>query len=123
MGQLRTFLFLFVQPLPSSHKHALQSVSACLVIRRGHPGQFFKGTGEVGDVVVADHLADLIDLIAHIPEEAHRCPHPIAGDIAVDALSGVLLKETTEMPLGYTCLLYTSPSPRDVVLSRMPSSA
>ena len=25
--------------------------------------------------------------------------------------------------LGYTCLLYTSPSPRDATLSRMPSSA
>ena len=24
---------------------------------------------------------------------------------------------------GYTCLLYTSPSPRDATLSRMPSSA
>ena len=25
--------------------------------------------------------------------------------------------------IGYTCLLYTSPSPRDGLLSRMPSSA
>ena len=25
--------------------------------------------------------------------------------------------------LGYSCLLYTSPSPRDGLLSRMPSSA
>ena len=25
--------------------------------------------------------------------------------------------------MGYTCLLYTSPSPRDRLLSRMPSSA
>ena len=41
--------------------------------------------------------------------------------------------ETLEKPLGYlpitialyviTCLLYTSPSPRDATLSRMPSSA
>ena len=27
------------------------------------------------------------------------------------------------MPLAFTCLLYTSPSPRDATLSRMPSSA
>ena len=27
------------------------------------------------------------------------------------------------LPLGYDCLLYTSPSPRDGLLSRMPSSA
>ena len=26
-------------------------------------------------------------------------------------------------PLDYDCLLYTSPSPRDATLSRMPSSA
>ena len=25
--------------------------------------------------------------------------------------------------VGYTCLLYTSPSPRDMTISRMPSSA
>ena len=30
---------------------------------------------------------------------------------------------TTERVLFYTCLLYTSPSPRDTLLSRMPSSA
>ena len=29
-----------------------------------------------------------------------------------------------DIPVGpYTCLLYTSPSPRDIPLSRMPSSA
>ena len=28
-----------------------------------------------------------------------------------------------EIDLTYTCLLYTSPSPRDGLLSRMPSSA
>ena len=30
---------------------------------------------------------------------------------------------TTERVLYYTCLLYTSPSPRDLSTSRMPSSA
>ena len=28
-----------------------------------------------------------------------------------------------KLPKSYTCLLYTSPSPRDGLLSRMPSSA
>ena len=28
-----------------------------------------------------------------------------------------------DLHLGHTCLLYTSPSPRDGLLSRMPSSA
>ena len=31
--------------------------------------------------------------------------------------------EFTELPEGITCLLYTSPSPRDYAASRMPSSA
>ena len=31
--------------------------------------------------------------------------------------------EDDEKSQGYTCLLYTSPSPRDVEESRMPSSA
>ena len=32
-------------------------------------------------------------------------------------------RERTEDLLLYDCLLYTSPSPRDATLSRMPSSA
>ena len=35
-----------------------------------------------------------------------------------EALEGVL-----DAVSGYACLLYTSPSPRDATLSRMPSSA
>ena len=31
--------------------------------------------------------------------------------------------EDSPMMASYTCLLYTSPSPRDATLSRMPSSA
>ena len=32
-------------------------------------------------------------------------------------------KKTLKLAKGYSCLLYTSPSPRDIPLSRMPSSA
>ena len=35
----------------------------------------------------------------------------------------LLLVPTLIFGLYYTCLLYTSPSPRDATLSRMPSSA
>ena len=34
-----------------------------------------------------------------------------------------LKKQLPEIYVGDTCLLYTSPSPRDATLSRMPSSA
>ena len=42
----------------------------------------------------------------------------VAAQIDVEARSGVLVEVNCE-----TCLLYTSPSPRDATLSRMPSSA
>ena len=37
--------------------------------------------------------------------------------------SGSLVPDSSSTPNVYTCLLYTSPSPRDVEESRMPSSA
>ena len=37
--------------------------------------------------------------------------------------NGVHIAGTMESPNGSICLLYTSPSPRDGLLSRMPSSA
>ena len=44
-----------------------------------------------------------------------------AGATTAIQLSGPL--RSTAMQLSSTCLLYTSPSPRDATLSRMPSSA
>ena len=43
----------------------------------------------------------------------------------IDAIPESGLKIKWRMPIngGYACLLYTSPSPRDGLLSRMPSSA
>ena len=44
--------------------------------------------------------------------------------ISVDYLSKLELGAFDELPApAYVCLLYTSPSPRDATLSRMPSSA
>ena len=37
--------------------------------------------------------------------------------------TGLAKIEFRHFPLDYACLLYTSPSPRDGLLSRMPSSA
>ena len=44
--------------------------------------------------------------------------HPL-----IDALDNEKLAPIAAKALSHTCLLYTSPSPRDGLLSRMPSSA
>ena len=40
-----------------------------------------------------------------------------------DPSTAVRRKKNSSMAVGLTCLLYTSPSPRDLARSRMPSSA
>ena len=44
---------------------------------------------------------------------------------AIDAIQDLLYAKASDSLSSYkqTCLLYTSPSPRDATLSRMPSSA
>ena len=47
-----------------------------------------------------------------------------SGDEAVESIgAGLVPQERVKAVLFTSCLLYTSPSPRDGLLSRMPSSA
>ena len=50
---------------------------------------------------------------------------PIIDDSVINEnLEALDLSKPTEIVIqNYSCLLYTSPSPRDATLSRMPSSA
>ena len=52
-------------------------------------------------------------------------PEPVSGDPRPDKASKKSDKSATERAIRHvvTCLLYTSPSPRDATLSRMPSAA
>ena len=45
-------------------------------------------------------------------------PPPFAADAILEAIAADI-----KVVIAVTCLLYTSPSPRDATLSRMPSSA
>ena len=51
-------------------------------------------------------------------------PIPGTDEVLIDvAFAGVNFIDTYQRGGLYPCLLYTSPSPRDATLSRMPSSA
>ena len=57
--------------------------------------------------------------------DARWCAHQALKELGI-ATHQAILRGERGMPLwpkGYTCLLYTSPSPRDRQKSRMPSSA
>ena len=64
------------------------------------------------------------EMIEHaVQENPNECCGILAGkDGLISALYRV--RNSTPSPYRYViCLLYTSPSPRDATLSRMPSSA
>ena len=56
----------------------------------------------------------------HVMKFNHDCPR-IKSDADANRVAYVPAEQRVGHP--YTCLLYTSPSPRDATLSRMPSSA
>ena len=69
--------------------------------------------------------ADVITAHIEAGPHAHRTMQAIrgAGCKAGIALNPATPAEAVEYLLDMVCLLYTSPSPRDATLSRMPSSA
>ena len=52
-----------------------------------------------------------------------EAPSAIKAVLASGVSAGLLLVPPMQRLASWTCLLYTSPSPRDATLSRMPSSA
>ena len=65
----------------------------------------------------------LVNRLLRAHEDGHAFIE-IMDDLQDKALCSVNLSpEDVSEPLVYHCLLYTSPSPRDGLLSRMPSSA
>ena len=54
---------------------------------------------------------------------AHICANLYSGTCPSDLMPDFTICENGDFAMYNVCLLYTSPSPRDGLLSRMPSSA
>ena len=81
---------------------------------RGTLGANLKDNNDDGKV----HLDEFVANLRSGPE----CIFDLEG--SVDAFFEAFIKVGLSTPFGFlTCLLYTSPSPRDRQKSRMPSSA
>ena len=95
-------------------ERALEAVDSCLNLDR-----------QVGDAWAL--RAILLSTKSGREKEALKAAtHAVAldcGGAELIVLKADLLTETGEVMQAETCLLYTSPSPRDATLSRMPSSA
>ena len=78
-----------------------------------------------------DELFTYFDFFLSKKEKTRRIPQGIDTDaglalrVETEAATGTAEEKTVEKTFAMTfiCLLYTSPSPRDATLSRMPSSA
>ena len=64
-------------------------------------------------LALLDDIATILDDVALMTKVAAKKSAAMADDVSV----------MTKVAAQKTCLLYTSPSPRDVEESRMPSSA
>ena len=96
-------------------------------------GHSYWNLGGVGSGSIRDHQL-MINADHFLPVNENLIPTgqlaPVAGtalDFRTAKPVGQDLDSLTNDPIGYdhcyVCLLYTSPSPRDGLLSRMPSSA
>ena len=85
------------------------------------------GFGRTGAMFAYEHAAVLPDLVC-VAKGLTGGTLPLAATLASKRIYEAFLGSNTERKTffhghTYTCLLYTSPSPRDATLSRMPSSA
>ena len=84
---------------------------------------FYKYQATGNDFVIIDHFTTRFFDAISTDQVAHMCDRRFG--IGADGLMIIEPDETYDFKMVYynSCLLYTSPSPRDGLLSRMPSSA
>ena len=76
----------------------------------------------IGIVAAALALTSLLVTDADAIDPRLKDPDLVSA-VATAAAAGALAWRRSRPVASYACLLYTSPSPRDGLLSRMPSSA
>ena len=75
-------------------------------------------------VISRDMIRESIDRIKNFPDlMAKKIEHMLISDLGQNSFKYHKTPSFPEALLVHLCLLYTSPSPRDGLLSRMPSSA
>ena len=79
----------------------------------------FRRIRKLGKYLTKDKKTIYLILIVLLPVAFSGAIQPLLVGQAIT----ILKNETTDVWLSKTCLLYTSPSPRDPWKSRMPSSA
>ena len=83
------------------------------------------GTGKLFNFKLISYQEDCLELEGEFPDETLNPDGSVQGGMMTAMLDDVtaLLIIINSNATIYPCLLYTSPSPRDPVSSRMPSSA
>ena len=71
-----------------------------LIFRGGDPGHPLEGGGEIGDVLIAHLLSDLIDLGAAVPQQLHGLMDAAAGEIVEQGVVRLPLEDVAQMALA-----------------------
>ena len=81
----------------------------------------YKERSDLTKVVMKETIKRLTELAIQVTEKGEYTI--LIDDVTDITKSGVRMLEKLKNHFHIICLLYTSPSPRDATLSRMPSSA